>query len=168
MFINILTVGDKGRWPTSFQWSVETGQGETAINCSIQSSAPICAGTSQWGWWSTEMGCPERLWVVLLWRYSRSVWMPTCATWCRGPALAGGLDLMISAGPFQPLTIQWFCDLLRRSYDPLTVLWLYNKNSTSVWKLRDYQLDFQRKAFLQIHTCMRRQWNEGKPPAHST
>ena len=38
MFINILNVGVKGTWPTSFQQSVGTGQGEMAINCSIGSS----------------------------------------------------------------------------------------------------------------------------------
>lgn len=46
MFINILCVGVKETWPTSFQQSVETGQGEMAINWSIGISAPICEGTS--------------------------------------------------------------------------------------------------------------------------
>ena len=32
----------KCTWPTSFQRSVGTGQGETAINLSIGSSAPVC------------------------------------------------------------------------------------------------------------------------------
>lgn len=31
---------------TSFQWSVGTGQGETAINRSIECSAPVREGTS--------------------------------------------------------------------------------------------------------------------------
>ena len=44
MFINILSVGVRRTWPTSFQQSVRTGQGETAINWSIGSSAPICEG----------------------------------------------------------------------------------------------------------------------------
>ena len=46
MLINILSVGVKGTWPTFFQQSVETGQGEIAINWSAESSAPICEGTS--------------------------------------------------------------------------------------------------------------------------
>jgi len=46
MFINILSVGVKGTWPTSFQWSVGRGQGEMAINVSVGGSAPICEGTS--------------------------------------------------------------------------------------------------------------------------
>jgi len=53
------------------------------------------------------MGCPERLWSLLLWRHSRPTWTPTCATWSREPALAGGVDSMIARGPFQPLQ---FCD----------------------------------------------------------
>ena len=64
---NIWSVGVKGTWPISFQWSVGTRQGEMAINWSIGTS-------SQWGWWSTGTGCPGRLWILLLWRYSRPIW----------------------------------------------------------------------------------------------
>ena len=63
------------------------------------------------GWWSTRTGCPERLWS-LLWRYSWPVWMPTCETYCRVPALAGDLYSMIS---WDPLQILWFCDSVRCS-----------------------------------------------------
>jgi len=34
-------------------------------------------------------GCPGRLWIFLLWRYSRPTWTPTCAGCCREPALQG-------------------------------------------------------------------------------
>jgi len=61
----------------------------------------------QWGWQSTGSGCPERLWRLLLWKYSRPIWMCICATCYREPALAGELDSMISWGPFQTLQ---FCD----------------------------------------------------------
>jgi len=62
-----------------------------AINWSIGRSAPICKGTSsQKGWWSLGTGCPGRLWILLLWRYSRPTWMPTRAACCREPALQGG------------------------------------------------------------------------------
>jgi len=46
MFINILSVGVKEIWPTSFQHSVGKGQGETAVNWSIESATPICKGAS--------------------------------------------------------------------------------------------------------------------------
>ena len=39
---------------------------------------------------STGTGCPGRLWILLLWRNSRPIWTPTCATCCREPALQGG------------------------------------------------------------------------------
>jgi len=91
MFINILSVGVEGTWPSSFQWSVGTEQGEAAINWSIGSSTPICKGISlQWGWRSTGTGCPGGLWILLLWRYSSPAWMPNCAASCREPALQGG------------------------------------------------------------------------------
>ena len=38
---------------------------------------------------------------------SRPAWTPTCATCCRGPALAEGLDKTVSRSPFQPLQL---CD----------------------------------------------------------
>ena len=34
---------------------------------------------------------------------SRPIWMPTCVTYCKEPALAGRLDSMISSSPFQSL-----------------------------------------------------------------
>ena len=61
MFVNILNVGVKETRPTSFQQSVRTIHGETAINWSTRSSAPLCKGTSsQWGWQSTGTGFPGR------------------------------------------------------------------------------------------------------------
>lgn len=41
---------------------------------------------------STETGCPEGLWSLLLWLYSEHTWMLACSTYCREPALAPGLD----------------------------------------------------------------------------
>jgi len=109
--------GDKGTWPSSFQRSVGTGQGEMAINRSIGSFAPICKGTSSWQeWQSTAAGCPGRLWSLLLWRYSRPVWMPTCATCCREPAMQGGWtrSVEVPSSPHNYSVIPWipgFCCL---------------------------------------------------------
>jgi len=52
--------------------------------------------SSIWRWWknslfwrqqSTGTSCPERLWVLLFWRYSNAAWMLSCATYSRKPAL---------------------------------------------------------------------------------
>ena len=45
------------------------------------------------GWLSTGTGCPERLWSLFLWRHSRSIWTPTCVTYCKETALARGVGL---------------------------------------------------------------------------
>ena len=49
---------------------------------------------------SPRTSCLERLWSVFLWRYSKPAWTLSSVTYCREPALAQGLDLMISRGPF--------------------------------------------------------------------
>ena len=52
----------------------------TASLMMIWSSTKTYGRTSlQWEWWSTGTGCPQGLWS-LLWRYSRPIWMPICAT----------------------------------------------------------------------------------------
>ena len=63
-------------------------------------------------WRSTGTGCPGRWWSLLLWRCSRPAWMPTCATCCREPALAGGWtrwSLEDHSNPYNSV-ILWFCD----------------------------------------------------------
>jgi len=51
--------------------------------------------------------CPEGLWSLLLWRYSRPVWTRSCAA-CSGWRCFGrGLDWVTHRGPFQPRP---FCD----------------------------------------------------------
>jgi len=84
----------------------------TYRNCNRGSSVLIQGRTLLSEWWSRRTGRAERLWSLLLWRYSRL----TCATCCREPALVEGLDL-ISRGPSQPLQ---FCELTRLS---LELLW---------------------------------------------
>jgi len=54
---------------------------------------------------------PERLW-----RYSRPAWKPTCVPCCREPALAGGVDSMISRGPFQFLQFHDFVKKNMRNF----------------------------------------------------
>jgi len=55
-----------------------------------------------WGWLSTGPGCPEGLWRLLLWRYSRPAW-PRCCAACSGwPCFGRGLGWGIPKGPANP------------------------------------------------------------------
>lgn len=109
--MNLWSMG--GKWmtpgsPQRFAVIVVIGQGVITKNWNIRSSTQICGRTSLlWHYQNTETGCPKRLWRLLLWRYSRPIWMLTCANHCKEPVLVGGLDSMISWDLFQPL---WFCD----------------------------------------------------------
>lgn len=42
---------------------------------------------------NTEMGCPERLWSLHLWRYWKPNWMWSCVTCCGRPCLDRGHGL---------------------------------------------------------------------------
>lgn len=51
---------------------------------------------------------PRKLWHLPQWKYSRSIWMQSCAMCFRVTLLKqGGWDLMTHCGPFQPFP---FCD----------------------------------------------------------
>ena len=97
--------------PDSFQWCPATGQGAMGTNWSLGSS--IWTGgraSSLWGWRSPGPGCPGRLWSLLLWRYSRTVWTGCCAACSGWPCLGRGVGLN---GPQRSLptpTILWFCN----------------------------------------------------------
>jgi len=69
-----------------------TGQGATITNWSTGSSVWTWGRTSSlWGWRSTGTGCPRRLWILLLWRYSRPAWTRSCAACSRWPCFSRGL-----------------------------------------------------------------------------
>ena len=107
MFINILSVGVEEEQPTSFQLSMRTEQREMDINLNIGGSTPVYEGTSsQQGLWSTGTDCPGGLRILLLWRYSRPIWMPACVACCRGPALQGArLSLAVPSSPYNSLIL---------------------------------------------------------------
>ena len=50
---------------------------------------------------------PGGLWILLLWRYSRPAWTPTCAACCREPALQGGWTRSqeVSSYPYNYMTL---------------------------------------------------------------
>ena len=98
--------------PNSFQWWPATGQGAMGTKWSIGSSVWTWGRISSlWRWWSTGIGCPGRLWSLLLWRYSRPAWTRSFAACCRWTCFGRRL------GPDDPQrslptpTILWFCDV---------------------------------------------------------
>lgn len=46
------------------------------------------------------------IWGSFLWRYSQPVWMTACATYCKVPALAGGLPLEVPSNPCSAVILQ--------------------------------------------------------------
>ena len=98
--------------PDSFQWCPETGQGVMGTNWSSGSSSWTGGRTSSlWGWWSTGTGCPEGLWSLLLWRYSRPTWTRSCAACCRWPCFGRGVGLDDPQRSLPTPNILWFCNL---------------------------------------------------------
>jgi len=91
MLINIWRVGVRRMGPDSFQWCPATGQGATGTNWSIGSSSWTWRTSSLWGWRSTGTGCPQGLWSLLLWRYSKPTWTRSCAACCRWPCFGRGV-----------------------------------------------------------------------------
>jgi len=89
----------------------------------------FCANTQKYFFMIRVMehwtGCPEWLWSLLLWRYSKSGQMSTCVPYCEEPALAGRLESTISWGPFRHL---WFCEITEEDYlsPPTQAFWTCN------------------------------------------
>jgi len=111
MLINICRVGVRRTGPDSFQWCPATGEGATGTNWSTGSSVWTGGRTSSlWGWRSPGPGCPGRLWILLLWRYSRPAWTRSCAACSGWPCFGRGLDWVTHRGPCQPWT---FCDSVK-------------------------------------------------------
>jgi len=106
MFINISRVG-----PGFFQWCPVTGQGAMGTNWGTGSSIWTWGRTSSlWGWRSPGTGCPERLWCLLLWRYSRPAWTRSCAACCRRPCFGRGVGLDDPQRSLPTPNILWFYD----------------------------------------------------------
>ena len=120
MLRNIWRAAIKRMGPDSFLWCPATGQGAMGASWSIRSSVWTWRRTSSlWEWQNAGTGCPEGLWSLLLWRYSKPAWTSscvTCSTWTCFDR--GGLDKMIPKGPFQPLPFcdsVWLCEFRQKS-----------------------------------------------------
>jgi len=110
MPLNICRVGVRRMGPDSLQWCPAPGQGATGTNWSRGSSSWTRGRTSLWGWQSPGPGCPEGLWSLLLWRYSRPGWTRCCAACCRWPCSSRVVGLDDPPRSLPTPTILWFCD----------------------------------------------------------
>ena len=61
------------------------------------------------GWWGSDMGCPEKLWMLHPWKCSRPGWVGSWATW------SGGWQ----ACPWQGAGTGWYL----RSLPTKAILW---------------------------------------------
>ena len=110
MLINILRVGVRRMEPNSFQWCPATAQGATGTNWRTGSSIWTWERNSLlWGWQSTERDCLERLWNLLLWRYSKPTWMMSCAACYSWPCFGRRVGLDDPQRSLPSPTILWFC-----------------------------------------------------------
>ena len=62
--------------------------------------------------------CPEGLWSLLLWRYSRPVWTRSCAACCRWPCFGRRVGLDDPQTSLPTPAILWFCDLATSAEAP--------------------------------------------------
>ena len=93
-------------------------------NWSTGSSSRTWGRTSLvWRWWSTGTGCPGRLWILLLWRYSRPTWMRSFAACCRWPCFGKWIVLGDPQRSLPTPTILWFCDSVKLPPFPLELYW---------------------------------------------
>ena len=76
--------------------------------------------SSLWGWQSTRTGCPEGLWNLLLWRFSRPAWTRSCAACSRWPYFGSKVGLADLQRSHPTPTILWFCD--SRIWSPCTII----------------------------------------------
>ena len=101
------------------QWA----QGAMGTKWSTGSSIWTWGRTSSlWGWKSTGTGCPGRLWILLLWRFSRPAWTWSSAAYCRWPCFGRRVGLDDPQRSLPTPNILWFCDSVK--YHWQSYLWL--------------------------------------------
>ena len=99
------------------QTSPSPGQGAAGTNWSTGSSIWTWGRTCLfWGWWITGTGCPEGLWSLLLWRYSKPTWTWSRAACCRWPCFGRGVELDDPQRSLPTPTILWFCNSFRTAF----------------------------------------------------
>lgn len=101
-YVSILGVVVKRIGPDPFQGCPATRQGTPVTNWNPWTSIWIWGKASLlWGWQSTGIGCPKRLWNLLLWRYSKPRWMWSCSACSSWICFNSGVEV-ISRWPFWP------------------------------------------------------------------
>ena len=117
-------------------WACGSEHIPTALGYSIQrDEIPfylLLAAAKEWQ--SSGTGCPEGLWSLFLWRYSKPAWMWSCSACSRWPCFSRGLDYMTHRGPFQPLL---FCNSVKSL---LSASWLARRdgeNPVPWWELQE-------------------------------
>ena len=88
--------------------------------------------SSLWGWRSPGTGRPGRLWILLLWRYSKPAWTRSCAACCRWPCFIRGVVLDDPQRSLPTPTILWFCGsvIVHMKHMHLRNFCLYHKTHT--------------------------------------
>jgi len=119
--------------PGSLQWHAATKQGTTGTDQSTGSSIQTRGRTSLWDWQSPGIGCPERWWSLLLWRYSRPTWCFPVSC-CRELLQQGiGLSNLQRSPQF------WFCNFFTFSWcSYFPPLWLKPTCSLQSFHLLSY------------------------------
>ena len=69
-----------------------------------------------WKKWSNKFqtGCPEGLWHLLLWRYSKPTWTWSCAACCRWHCFSRGVGPDDLQRSLPAPNILWFCDSVKQ------------------------------------------------------
>lgn len=119
---SIWRVGARKMGPGSSQWCQALGH--KAMDRQWCKGSSILTGrrTSLCKWLCTGTGCPERVWRVPHWRYSRSLCIQSCAMSSWWPCLSKEVGPDVLCGPFQS--------------DPFSSL-KWDKSPTSSFKVVD-------------------------------
>ena len=108
--------------------------------------------SSLWGWWNTGTGRPEKLWILLLWRYSRPAWTRSSAACSRCPCFSRGPGLDDPQRSLPTPNILWFCE--ERPSNQFWILGHCYSSSSSFHLLESYL-----PLFSASHYLLQRLWS---------
>ena len=93
VYINTWRESAKKTEPGCFQWCPVTGEEAVGTNWNMRGFV-LTSGNIflLWGWPRTGTGCPERLWSLRPWRYSKTIWTQSWPISSRWPCLSRGVE----------------------------------------------------------------------------